>query len=372
MVEATPRVRQEHVEQEVIARWANERDRDGIVETMCSSFDRWPSFRTAGASRDYLDWWLSNPHGSRGSARVLEIDQRVAAAGLRIVRPVHVRGALHSAYLESYVAVHPDFRGRGLFRTIDQFGETAPEQVSWALSAVAQIAHIGDEKGDRHPANPFSIWVAQLRAPSEAPGTALRSRVTRAAGYAGMALWSSTVRAAPRLPSRAQVHEVDRFDERIGYLWRPASSQFDFIPYRDTPYLNWRYRDPRGGAFDCAVVEEGELLLGYVVTRRGEKRTHIVDVLVDPARPDALRALLRWVFARAHEADSEGVECWLMQHHPYVRTLRQFGFLRMHARSAELAQRLRLDSQHVAPGLLTFIKEPRASIHLVEGDTDLT
>ena len=53
-------------------------------------------------------------------------------------------------------------------------------------------------------------------------------------------------------------------------------------------------------------------------------------------------------------------------------SLRQSGFLRMGTRSEELAHRLRLDSQHVAPGLLTFIKQPRAAIHLVEGDTDLT
>src|SRR5690606_11196050 len=157
-----------------------------------------------------------------------------------------------------------------------------------------------------------------------------------------------------------------------GQLWQRASRPFSFIPYRDTPYLNWRYRDPRGGAFDVAIAEDGGELLGYVVTRRGQSRTHIVDILADPARPDALRALLRWVFDRALEADSEGVECWLMQHHPYVRGLQQFGFLRMRARSEELAHRLRLDSQHIAPGLLTFIKQPRAAIHLVEGDTDLT
>ena len=111
-MEANPRVRQE-----VVARWADERDRDGIVGTMLSSFDRWPAFATDGTPRDHLDWWLSNPHASPGSARVLEIDERVAAAGLRVVRPVLVRGDIYSAYLEGYVAVHPDFRGRGLFRT---------------------------------------------------------------------------------------------------------------------------------------------------------------------------------------------------------------------------------------------------------------
>jgi len=360
------------VQQEVLPRWAEERDRDGIVETMRSSFDRWPAFPISGTSHDYLDWWLANPHASRGNARVLEIDERVAAAGLRVVRPVLVRGDLYSAYLEGYVAVHPDFRGRGLFRTIDQFGETAPEQVSWALSAVAQIAHVGDEKGDRHPANPFSIWVAQLRQPSEPPGAATRTSLATTAGYAGMAFWSSTLRTMPWLPSRVRVREVDAFDERVGHLWQYASRPFDFVPYRDSPYLNWRYRDPRGGLFDVAIVEDGDELLGYVVTRHGRTRTHIVDILVDAGRQDGLRALLRWVFERAREAESEGVECWLMRHHPYVRTLRQFGFLRMRSRSDDLAHRLRLDSQHVAPGLLTFIKQPRASIHLVEGDTDLT
>ena len=367
MVEANPRVRQE-----VVARWADERDRDGIVETMLSSFDRWPAFATQGTPRDYLDWWLSNPRASRGSARVLEIDERVAAAGLRVVRPVLVRGDLYPASLEGYVAVHPDFRGRGLFRTIDEFGETAPEQVSWALSAVAAIAHVGDEKGDRHPANPFSIWVAQLRRPAEVKDGTVPSRVTRTAGYAGMVLWSSVLRHRPRLPSRVRTRSVEVFDDRIDGLWERAARPFNFIPYRDAAYLNWRYGDPRGGAFEAAIAEDGEQLFGYVVTRRTEPRTHVVDILADPARPDGLRALLRWVFARARAANSEGVECWLMQQHPYARTLRQFGFLRMRTRSEELAHRLRLDSQHVAPGLLTFIKQPRAAIHLVEGDTDLT
>ena len=187
-----------------------------------------------------------------------------------------------------------------------------------------------------------------------------------------MALWSSARRTLPRLPSRVRARSVEAFDDRVEGLWERASRPFNFVPYRDAAYLNWRYGDPRGGEFEAAIAESGEELFGYVVTRRGETRTHVVDILADPARPDGLRALLRWVFARAREANSEGVECWLMQHHPYVRTLRQSGFLRMGTRSEELAHRLRLDSQHVAPGLLTFIKQPRAAIHLVEGDTDLT
>ncbi len=106
-----------------------------------------------------------------------------------------------------------------------------------------------------------------------------------------------------------QIEPTIKFDERANHLLEKNKKEYGYILERDKNYLNWRYADPRGGAYRIwSAVEEGNLL-GFIVSRinRYEKDNpigYIMDLLVDPGRLDVADSLMH---AGLEYLDDEGV-----------------------------------------------------------------
>ena len=96
---------------------------------------------------------------------------------------------------------------------------------------------------------------------------------------------------------------------------------------RDAAYLNWRYCDPRAGAFRITGAFDREALLGYVVTKIEGSRGYIADLLALPGRTDIARSLVEEALRSFRESNVAAVRCGMTRRHPYYRLLRRYGFL---------------------------------------------
>jgi len=368
VLSASPR---EIVRDNAIARAARPGDEDAIAELFLKSFDGWPPFAINGTPREFLDWYYAPHSTTQGMSLVVEIDGQIVAASTRILRPARVGGVWHPARLGGYVATDAAFRGRGVYRLLAELGDSQPQHFAWHLTQVASLIGMTERRGVFPLTNPFEVHVAVLGAPElERP---LHPRVlAKAAIYWGVSLYGTARRLRRAEVATCSARRVSKFDARVTGLADRAAAEFYFFPLRDEEFLNWRYCDPRAGTFTVAVAEDGDALLGYVVLRTDGHRAHVVDLLVDPSRSDALHLLVDTALEEAQAAGCDSVECWMFHHHPYRAAIEEAGFVRFPSRSKRLAAQTRIEPFGVDRTAFAFLNTRFATLHIMEGDTDLT
>ena len=354
-----------------VARHARPGDEDAIAELFLKSFDGWPPFAINGTPREFLDWYYEPHSSTQGISLVVEAEGRIASASTRILRPALVGGVWHPARLGGYVATDPAFRGRGIYRLLAELGDAQPQHFAWHLTQVAPLLRITEERGVFPLANPFEVYVAVLEAP-EVERPVRPKSLAKATVYEGVSLLGMARRLRRAAVETCTARRVSEFDERVTDLAARAASEFYFFPLRDQEFLNWRYCDARAGTFTVCIVEDGDALLGYVVLRTDKRRAHVVDLLVDPSRPDALRLLAATALSEARAAGCDSVECWMFRNHAYRAAIEDAGFVRFPSRSKRLAGQVRIEPFGVDRAAFAFLYSPLATIHIMEGDTDLT
>ena len=135
---------------------------------------------------------------------------------------------------------------------------------------------------------------------------------------------------------------------------------------RDSPFLNWRYYDSRGGEYVVRSVEEQGRLLGYCVTKPTRPRAWIADLIAQLSRPDVARAFVRDATPIASEGGAVTVDPIQLRGHPHTRVLLEEGFL-----PRDYPHILTMTNftarQHAE---LRFLETRDARVHVAPGDFD--
>jgi hypothetical protein len=338
---------------ELSVRAVEESDIDGLVRLLQRCFPGWP-----GGHRDpaaHLRWKLSGDL-SLAAGRVVEDGDRLIAAALFWVACVRVAGREFTALTGIDQCVDPEYRGRGLFARIA--GGSEPFDLNFSQTANPTAMRVWMQAlGGRRFANRPRLVARPLLPGGEDGRTALRSRAERLVG--GLRL----------RPGRADadVTSLSSFDERVDALYEEAARPFGFIAERTARRLNWRYGDPRGGAFALRAVEgERARLDGYAVLTRRGSRGYIADLLVRPGRPDALRLLLADAVAWSREAGLRSLRTWTTSGHPYGGELRAAGFAGTGRAVRLVYNRIAAPAEHLA-----LLDDPRTVVHITPGDMDV-
>jgi len=345
----------------------------GLIDVMEQSFDGWPPFDIPGSLESFVHWYLVEEPDFHGRIDIVETDGRVAAGGMEVCRPAMIRGTMRKARMGAFVAVHPDFRGRGIYTILDRFGDEAyDDEFAWWFSQVAAVRHVSAGK-ETVPAvaNPMCVFVHVIDAfgAARARSSSLPQQVPDTIGYLALQA-RGLVASRPATRTSAVVREVAEFDDGVDALWSETAPRFDFIPLRTAAFLNWRYCSGGGGRFRTFVARDGDRTVGYAVLRMVRTRGHLVDLLVAPERDDVVRTLVTAVERCARAEGAVAVECWLGLRHPYARALRAAGYAVVSERSAELQRKFGIEPVKGDSSSLEFLSDPNASIHVLEGDSD--
>jgi GNAT superfamily N-acetyltransferase len=245
------------------------------------------------------------------------------------------------------LAVHPDFQNMGIMKGMralsrEAFAGTFDVGYGTTGSPIARRHDV--QRGNQPLANAVEVLEHPLGSGATRPGGG--------PGRGGEDKW--------------MIDQPPEFDDRIDQFWKEASQPFELIVVRTKDYLNWRYCDPRAGAFTVRLAEHGERILGYAVLRVSRGKAYIADLLALPEREDVARSLVRDALGYFRRARVSPVRCWLPSHHPYREVLLQQGFL-----PKQRMDGLRYTAYGRPKGFLNVLSDPRALVHVTLGDTDL-
>jgi len=352
---------------------AREADEPEMLELLFRAFQRWPAFEIQVPPLEHLRWKMrSDPIAAR-HRWVAEIDGRIVAMMLRIVRRVRVKGRDHLTRDGVDVAVDPRHQGLGLYGAMLDHAHESPQDAEFALGFwYSTNPRTRRPEQSRSIGNPIQVLQKPHRARAivarrrekyggrlPAPLAVLRIELQRAwNGIGHPPYWR-------RWRPDWSITSLEQFDERIDRFFDEAARDFDFLVVKTRQYLNWRYFDPAAGRFTVRVAEQGGRLLGYLVFKITQGEGYIAELLALPGRTDVVRSLLEDALGLLQEAAVEQVTCWMIARHPYNGILRRLGFIDSR-RDVGFGYR----AVSLADGDLDFLEDPQARIHLTHGDTD--
>lgn len=317
-------------------------DEEGILRVLQSAFERWPRGELAVAPFEHLRWKLSSADVALRHHAVADVNGEIAGVALRIVQRIKIGGRVLRGWKGADSATLPDFRSAGVMTRMREYAKSRPRLFE---------IYFGVRSGHEH--------IQRLR------------RLNLGVGFhteAGLLVCAGGPEAARPPPSAGgKLVPLARFDARTDEFWREASTPFAAMPSRDSEYLNWRYCDPRAGAFELKAMEHEGRILGWVVFRTSYGKGYIADLLALPGRLDVAAALLADAAAALRRGGVAEVQCWCTANHPYRALLNDAGF-------SQKRRTVAITFQTTRPGvesLIAPLQAPGALVHFMLGDSDL-
>ncbi len=352
-------------------RMAEEADEPQILDIFNRSFDRFPPWPVQGDQRDFIRWYAQGYEPGTGGMLVAAEGDRVVCGTLAFGRPLVLKGRTVRGAQGGFIAVNPEDRRRGVVNTFLKWavGQNVVDVV-WGFTQVEALVKMRRRDGSIEPGNALGVY-ARVLDPMGATRNRAHPSVRHFVGYTAVAAqgwWQS--RGFRTRRDWAIAVDVP-FDERITPFFERAAQAFDFIPFRSAAYLNWRYRDGRAGGFITLVAEQAGAILGYATVRIVGTRAHLADLLVLPGRNDVAASLIEQAVRVSRFRGASVVECTMPSSHPYTEVLRRAGFIRLAARSEAMAAKFSVRAYAMDPAELEFLRDPKARIHVVEGDSDM-
>jgi len=361
---------------ELTVRNPSEADEAQLIELLSRAFPRWPQFEIPVPAIEHLRWKLRSDPAAARHHWVGEIDGRIVVMLLRIIRRVRVRGRDCLARDGVDAAVDPDYQEQGLYSAMVDESKEHPQyfEVDFGLSYSSnpRLRRRDARKGSKPLGNPIQL----LRKPYQARAI-VRRRRSKYRGRLPAPLAVLRIKLASALnrighrpywrPVRPDwsITTLERFDERIDEFFDQAARPFDFLLVRSSGYLNWRYCEPAAGRFTVRVAEQEGKILGYLVYKISEGNGYITDLLALPGRLDVVRSLIEDALRLLREAQVELVSCWMIARHPYNGPFRRYGFVDSRRDIGFVSKAIDPDS-----GILDFLDQATARIHLMHGDSD--
>jgi GNAT superfamily N-acetyltransferase len=347
-----------------------------MVELLSRAFRRWPAFELPVPPLEHLRWKMRSDPISPRHQWVTEIDGRIAAMMLRVVRRVRIKGRDYLARDDVDVAVDPDYQEHGLYGALLDHALEAQRDADFDVGF-----WYSTNPRTRRPSKPGENWplantIQVLQEPLRARAIVARRR-RRHGGRIPAPLAVLRIELAAALnrlghppywrPAKTawSISTLGRFDDRIEEFFDEAAKPFDYVIVRGKDYMNWRYCDPAAGNFTIRAAEQQGRLLGYLVLKIAEDEGFIADLLALPGRIDVVRSLIEDARHRFRQAEVELITCWMISRHPYNGVLRRYGFIDS---GRDVGFRYRVVSLDKSE--LEFLGDARARIHLTHGDTD--
>ncbi|MEE2777440.1 MAG: hypothetical protein VYE73_11855 [Acidobacteriota bacterium] len=347
-------------------------DIEELAALLEASFPQWPGRQTGVPAVDHLRWKLEG--ADEDEAAILGRLGNELAVGQTVWNQeflLNGRSTRRIAFND--LAVSPRHRGQGLSSIHNRFKDDLLSRCEFIhLTATKQPALFG--QWQRRGLTQLGSTVSLLLRPLA--GSGLRTPMVRSAAglvlgvllrsFARLGAWVHRV----GLPADGSVtiRSIDRFDASFDAFLARALAPFELVISRSARHLNWRYMDPRAGAFEAraAFAANGDLL-GYAVTSPTAPLAALADLLVEPGRPDVAAALADDAANLCQEREGiAALECWLPPLHPTYRALRSRRF-------APVRRRLILHYRTVGVDkkLAALFAKPDVTLHYMLGDTDI-
>jgi hypothetical protein len=326
---------------DVIVRTDQAGDEDKIVDLLVKGFNRWPHFDIDCSPRDHWNWkFIDNP-AHKKQITLAEIDNVIVGCDHTLFNYVKIGDKTQECGQAVDSAVHPDYRGRGIYSKIRKYDEEVDHLESSNSNFVysASSNPIIIKKEGEMETRPFPYLLVRLARIHDINlhlrNHDLSSKILLKTGYGAAKSVNSIgnmLSASKKSKSQFNIVNISRFDERVDPFWSKIKDNYNFILERSREYLNWRYCDHRGGNYVIRQAEEDGDIVGYIVFRVNRFENDyptgfIVDLCTLSDRKDCENALIAEAVGYFDDLKVNVVNYAINKGHHLENRFKRFGFL---------------------------------------------
>jgi len=235
-------------------------------------------------------------------------------------------------------AVHPDYRGLGIYTKLEFIKEKMrlEHNIQFSYFSTSHPAVIKDAIKRNRTQFPFTINVmVKIRdVKQHLKMRPMKNPTIIRYGYSTLKILNGVRNALTPAQKHADdfsIEEVSHFDNRINVFWEKIKDKYDFIIERRSEYLNWKYCDfPTIKYKVKQAVKDGEVLGYIVIELRADDpyvEGYIVDMLVYPDRRDVSDALFQDACGYFDDRGVNTVYYRVVKGHPYQELSSRYGFV---------------------------------------------
>jgi len=345
-------------------------DEEQIASLLKLVFDEWPSFNINCNKVDFWKWkYLDNPL-RKTAILVAEHDEKIIACNHGLYKEIKICEKIFNFQIGADLAVHPDFRRRGLFKSMSPLKIQVWERNETDLGMMATVNPIVKKHRVKSGNQSFPQGLLEMLYISD-PSQEDLSLLKRT-GYRILQTLNKIKPIYNQFDtSDVSVEIIEEFGKEADVLWDKVSPNYLFAIKRDKRYLNWRYLDARSGSFDVYAAYSNHQLLGYCVTRVKRFKDSapsglIVDILTYPDRLDIASRLVEKAMEGFMEDSVNRIRYLGVKGHPYEKTLNGFGFL---SRPAFFDISYKIISGRVKESVICFESAPSNKLLLQYGES---
>jgi GNAT superfamily N-acetyltransferase len=314
-------------------------DEEEIVDLLRLVFKEWA--KRDETAIDHWRWmYLDNPFGSH-CTYVAERDGKIVAVGHDLYLNVKHGEEDIKTVFGTDVAVHPDHRRKGLYSKLRKARHTirmkkSDFQYSYTTNPILLERRKRHQKEEQQY-YPFPVackysWIKDVDLHLKIMKTKRRSLMKY--GY-GTQRFLNKIKNVLDNPAKADksyfINVVDRFDDSSVSFWEKVAPHYNFIVKRDKNYLNWRYGDPRSGAYTILQVRDEDDLLGFIVTTiemgNGYPTGYVIDLLTISRMNEVADVLVKAAVKKLDENGVNVIRTLLLKSHPYKNVFERNGFV---------------------------------------------
>lgn len=312
-------------------------DEEGIVDLLSNIYNGWPNIDINCSQVEHWTWkYIDNPE-NKNIITIAETDSKIVGCFHTTPLKIKIGNTIHSAAYGADYAVHPEFRGKMVSRTLSTQGfedeKDAGISLHYSITGNPILIKVLSRRHNRFP-YPIRNLVKIKDISKQLKKMPVKNPFFVKTGYHVSKLAQRTKNILNlRNPENSfNIVEVEKFDANINDFWDKASKDYYFIIERKKEYLNWRYCDHRAGNYSVKLVMEQDQILGYMVTCINQYRAdypvgYLVDVLALPERGDVVDALIIDALNYFNANDVNIVNFQVLEDHPYEKILQKHGFL---------------------------------------------
>ena len=262
--------------------------------------------------------------------------------------------------------VHPDFRRKGLWRTLNKIlweeAEKKGNGISYSFRKRASALLKEQSAICRVPV--LVKFFDTYEEMKKRVGNQFLAKILSIFANSIFRFFYRTKKCPP--VKNLVLSEITEPDDRINSFWVEASTAFKIAIVRDKEYLKWRYFQRPNSNFKVLLAEEGSEILGYIVfsvqRTPDDKIGYIIDIITHPDRPEIIQFLISKAVDRIRKEKVSLILCKMMKNNAYYKVFRENGFFKI------LGSYLivRADPSKVPE---MFVKDPN-NWYLTFGDSD--
>jgi len=246
-------------------RLIREGEEEDVIDLLVRCLE-WPRFDLDVSLHDHYYWkYFDNP-GQKGSITVAEAGGKIIGCAHLSYFNLMVSGRGFRGANGTDVAVHPDYRKRGVFNSLTDFRfqlmkEKGIDIAFWS-TANPILVQKWRQSGQLFPFNLYD-YVKIFDIDKQISRFPMKRGSLVRYGYKILNVTNKLRKRAESNSEDVEIIEVRQFDETR--LWAGMSAAYDYMVGRDNEYMNWRYCDPRSGKYVKVLARQGEASVGYAV-----------------------------------------------------------------------------------------------------------